>query len=191
MLAGGGEFHQVAPGIDQRNVGADAGKRHRRTFMNFDAYAIGHEAHHARRFHPRNLFQLLFALAQGNEKNVAADISAHDFHDLRVRHVLRSRHFNLIAGVDAKTPGMLSIIVERRPGGRGYGQHRQRHRQPAQTNGRLFGKGTTPDRDALLTAQEWGFLLRLQIDETSVVERLALGSLVGKRIQLFLNRGGT
>jgi hypothetical protein len=61
--------------------------------------------------------------------------------------------------------------------------------------GSLWGKGSTPDRDALLSTQKWGFLLRFQIDEPRVVERLTLGSLVlrnaGKRIQLFLYRGRT
>jgi hypothetical protein len=46
-----------------------------------------------------------------------------------------------------------------------------------------------------LSAQKWGFLLRFQIDKPCVVERLTLASLVlriaGKRIQLFLYRGGT
>jgi hypothetical protein len=54
-----------------------------------------------------------------------------------------------------------------------------------------LGKGSAPDRDSLLPAQKWGFLLRFQIDEPCVVEGLTLGSLVGKRIQLFLDRGGT
>jgi hypothetical protein len=46
-----------------------------------------------------------------------------------------------------------------------------------------------------LPTQKWGFLLRFQIDEPCVVERLAIGSLVmrnaGKRVQFFLHRGGT
>jgi hypothetical protein len=46
-----------------------------------------------------------------------------------------------------------------------------------------------------LPTQKWGFLLRFQIDEPCVVEGLTLGSLAlrnaGKRIQLFLYRGGT
>ena len=88
MLAAGSQFHQRAPGVDQRNVRADAGKGNRRALMNLDAQAIGDKAHHARRFHPRNLLQLLFALRERNEKNVAANISAHHFHDLRVRDVL-------------------------------------------------------------------------------------------------------
>jgi hypothetical protein len=45
-----------------------------------------------------------------------------------------------------------------------------------------------------LSAQKWGFLLRLQIDEPCVVEPVALGSVVlggvtGKRVQLFLDGG--
>jgi hypothetical protein len=46
-----------------------------------------------------------------------------------------------------------------------------------------------------LSAQKWRFLLRFEIDKPCVVEGLTLASLMlrnaGKRIQLFLYRGGT
>jgi hypothetical protein len=47
-----------------------------------------------------------------------------------------------------------------------------------------------------LPTQEWGFLLRFEIDEPRVVEKFPLGnpmlrSIAGKRIQFFLYRGGT
>jgi len=45
--------------------------------------------------------QLAAALAQRNKENVAADISAHHFHDLRVRDVLGAADFDLVAGIDA------------------------------------------------------------------------------------------
>jgi hypothetical protein len=57
--------------------------------------------------------------------------------------------------------------------------------------GSLFGESSAPYRDSLLPAQEWGFLLRFQVDEPCVVEDLPLGRLIGKWIQLFLDRGRT
>src|ERR1035441_8742334 len=159
--------------------------------MNLDAQAIRYESHHARRFHPRNLLQLLFALGQRNEKNVAANISAHHFQHLRVRHVLRAADLNLIAGIDSKTPRMLPVTVEAESGSSQNRKDDERQCHPLQRVGSLFGKGSAPDRYSFLSAQEWGFLLRFQIDEPCVVEGLSLGSLVGKRIQLFLDRGGT
>jgi len=55
-------------GVDQRDVRADADKGDWRALMNLDAQAIRHKAHHAGRFHPGNLLQLLLALGQRDEK---------------------------------------------------------------------------------------------------------------------------
>ena len=104
--------------------------------------------------------------------------------------------FNLIAGIDAKTPRVLPVAVEAQAGSAQNRQNDERQDNPHQPIGSLLGKRSAPDRDALLSAQKWGFLLRFQIDEPCVVEGLALGSLraeklAGKRIQLFLDRGGT
>src|SRR5258707_11899497 len=195
-LAGRTKFHQRATGVDQRNVRADASEGNRRPFMNLDAQAIRHESHDARRFHPRNLFQLQFALGKGNEKNVAADIFAHHFHDVRVRDVLSAANFDLIAGIDAKTPRALSVTVEAQAGGSENRKSKERHGDSLQPIGSLLRNGSAPDRDSLLSAQKWGFLLRFQIDEPRVVEGLTLESpmlrnIAGKRIQLFLYRAGT
>src|SRR5258707_12338486 len=164
--------------------------------MNLDAQAIRHESHDARRFHPRNLFQLQFALGKGNEKNVAADIFAHHFHDVRVRDVLSAANFDLIAGIDAKTPRALSVTVEAQAGGSENRKSKERHGDSLQPIGSLLRNGSAPGRDSLLSAQKWGFLLCFQIDEPCVVEGLALESpmlrnIAGKRIQLFLYRAGT
>src|SRR5208337_3826284 len=188
--------HQRAPGVDQRNVRADAGKSHRSALVNLDAQPIGDKTHHTRRFHPRDLFQLLFALSQRNEENVAANISAHHFHDLRVRDVVSAGDLDLIARIDAKAPGVFPVAIDGRARSAQNPQNDERQDHPHQPVGSLWGKGSAPDRDALLTSQEWGFLLLFfQIDEPCVVERLTLASLAlrnaGKRIQLFLYRGGT
>jgi hypothetical protein len=42
-----------------------------------------------------------------------------------------------------------------------------------------------------LSAEKRGFLLCFEVDKPCIVEGLSLGSLVGKRIQFFLNRGRT
>ena len=97
MFAAWAQLHQRAAGVDQRNVGADAGKSHGRAFMDLNAQAVGHKAHYARRFHPWNLLQLLSALRERNEEDIASDVSTHDFHDLRMRDVFGAGDFNLIA----------------------------------------------------------------------------------------------
>ena len=136
--------------------------------------------------------------AERNEENVAADVAAHHFHDLRVRHVLGAGDLDLIARVDAETPGVLAITVEARRRSAQNCKNDERQRDPLQAIGGLFGERSAADRDSFLPAQKWGFLLRFQIDDACVVERLALdGSLVvrmrhsRKRIQLFLDGGGT
>ena len=58
------KVHQVAAGVDEGNVRADAGKGDRRALVNLDAQAVGHETHHAGRFDPGNLLELLFAVGQ-------------------------------------------------------------------------------------------------------------------------------
>ena len=91
--------------------------------------------------------------------------------------VLGAGDFDLIAGIDAKTPGVLPVTVEARAGSSQNRKNDERQDNPHQPVGSLWGKGSAPDRDALLPAQKWGFLLRFQIDEPCVVERLTLGSL--------------
>ena len=109
--------------------------------------------------------------------------------------MLGATDFNLIAGIDAKTPRMFPVTVKPQAGGSQNCQGNERRGDPEQPAGCFLGKGRTPDRDALLPAQKWGFLLRFQVDEPCVVEGLTLGSpmlnIAGKRIQLFLYRGGT
>ncbi len=89
---------------------------------------------------------------------------------------------------------MLAVAVEAQAGNSQNRKNDERQRDPHQPISSPLG-GSAADRDALLPAQKRGFLLRFQIDKPRVVERLALGSLVlrnfvGKRIQIFLDRGG-
>ena len=112
-FAVGREFHDRAAGIDQRNARSDPRKGNRRTLMDLDTKPVGHEAHYACRLHPGNLLELKLALGERNEEDVAADIAAHHFHDLRLRYMLSARDFNLIAGIDAETPGVFAVAIER------------------------------------------------------------------------------
>ena len=84
------QLHQRSAGIDQGNSRAHAGKCDRRALVNFNLQPVGDEAHHAGRFHPGNLFELRFLLGQRDEENVASDVGAHHFHDLRLGHVLHA-----------------------------------------------------------------------------------------------------
>ena len=96
-------------GIDQRDVRTNAGKGHRRSLVNLNAQAVREQSASRSPIRPRNLLQLLLALGERDEENVAADIAAHDFHDLRVRYVFSAGDFNLIARIDAEAPGVLAV----------------------------------------------------------------------------------
>src|SRR5450631_4428427 len=63
-------------------------------------------------------------------------------------------------------------------------------RGPGQTSGCLFGDCIAADGDALLRAQEWRFLLRVQVEQARVVELFA-DRFVRVGIQLLLRDGGT
>src|ERR1700730_17713373 len=132
--------------------------------MNFNTQPIGNEAHHARRFHPWNLLQLLFALVQRNEEDVAADIAAHYFHNLGVRHVLDTGEFNLIAGINPETPRVLAVAVEAQTRCAEKRKKYECQGSPQQARGRLFRKRSAADGDALLPAQKWGFLFGFEIN---------------------------
>jgi hypothetical protein len=112
-----------------------------------------------------------------------------------VGDVLGAGDFNLIARIDAKTPRVLPVVVEACRGSSHNCKSDEGQGDPLQPVRGSLGKRSAPDRDALLSAQKWGFLLRFQIDEPCVVEGLTLGSLVlrnaGKRIQFFLYHGRT
>src|SRR5436190_2703418 len=60
---------------------------------------------------------------------------------------------------------------------------------PKQPCGSFLGKGTSTGRHALLRPQEWRFLLRVQVEQASVVKVFARRT-VGRGVQLFLD-GGT
>jgi len=50
------------------------------------------------------LLELRFLLRQRDEENVAADVGAHDVHDLGLGHVLHAGDFQVVAGLDAEAP---------------------------------------------------------------------------------------
>ena len=97
--------------VDQQDIRAHTGESHGRALVNFDFQAIGNKPHHAGRGDPGNLLQLLFAWSRGKE-DVAADVSAHDFHDLRAGHILQTGDFDVVARVDAKTPRVFAVMIK-------------------------------------------------------------------------------
>jgi len=54
---------------------------------------------------------LCFLLGQGDEENIASDIGAHDFHDLRLGDILHAADFNVVAGFHTKAPEALTVFV--------------------------------------------------------------------------------
>ena len=157
------QFHERAASIDQGDARSDARKGNRRALVDFHTQAIGHKTHHAGRFNPGNLFELKFALREWDKENVAADVAAHHFHHLRLGDMLCAGNFNLVAGVDAKTPGVFSVAIERDRNRAGNCHDENSKRNPLQSIGSLFGKRTSACRDSFLSAEEWRFLLRFEI----------------------------
>src|SRR5919197_16314 len=100
-------------------VGTDTRESHRRALLNFNFQPMGDESHDAGRLHPRNLLELRLTLGQGNEKDVATDIAAQNFHDLCASDVVGAGYFNVVAGLNAEAPGTFAIAVERRRGNAG------------------------------------------------------------------------
>lgn len=145
LFAVGYEFHYRAAGVDQRDARSEPRKGYRRALVDLHTEPVGNETHHARRFHPGDLLELNFALRQRNEEDVAADIAAHHFHDLRLGDMLGAGDFNLVAGIDAKTPGVFSVAVERCGHRTENGECDNREREPLQAMGCLFREGTAPD----------------------------------------------
>ena len=191
VLAAGSKFHQRSSGVDERDVGTDAGEGYGSAFVDLDAEAVGDKAHHAGGFDPGNLFELLLTEREGDKENVAADVAAHHVHDLGVGNVRGALNFDLIAGIDAEAPGMLSVVVESEGGGAENYENEERQGDPLQAIGSFFREGSSADGDTLLPAQEGRFLLSFEVDEPRVIESVPVGSFVGKRVEFFLNRGGT
>ena len=106
------QLHQRSASVDQRHARSHARERHRSALVNFDLQAVGNKAHHAGRFHPRNLLQLRLLLRQRNKKNVAPNVGAHHFHDLRLGHVLHARDFNVVARFHAEAPRVLAVVIQ-------------------------------------------------------------------------------
>ena len=80
-----------------------------------DFDAVGGKSHDAGRFDPGNLLKLLLPLIERNKEDVAADVAAHDFHDLGASDVAQASHFNVVAGVQPETPRVLSVVVQHAP----------------------------------------------------------------------------
>jgi len=72
--------------------------------VNFNFEPVGYEPHHTGGFDPCNLFQLGFPLGQGYEENIAADVAAHHFHNLRAAHVLQAADVDVVARFHAESP---------------------------------------------------------------------------------------
>ena len=193
------QLHQRSASIDQRHSRPDPGKCHRRALVDLDLQAVGNKSHHAGRFHPRNLLQLRLLLRQRNEKDVAPDIGAHHFHDLRLGHVLHAGDFNVVARFHAEAPRVLAIVIQPGRAESGHAHRASRHGGPQQTVCSFLRKRTSAGGDPLLPAQKRRFLVHIQVDQTRVVhlqimpaqimETLARRFSAGW-VQLFLQDGG-
>ena len=106
-----------------------------------------------------------------------------------MRHIGETSDLDVITGLQAESPGMFAIVVHRGAGnGAEHSDSDGKHR-PQEADGSFLGKWTSADRDALLRPQKWRFLLRVQVEQASVVNIFAR-RFVGRGVQLLLD-GGT
>jgi len=145
--------------------------------MNLDAQAIRHKAHHAGDSTQGICSSCCLRWASGTKKMLRPMSPPITSMIWAWATVLGAGDFDLVARIDAKAPRVLSVTVKAQAESGQNCQSDQRHADPKQAIGGLLGERSAADGNALLPAQEWGFLLRFQIAEPSVVERLALGSL--------------
>src|SRR5581483_7522716 len=116
------------------------------------AKAIGDKAHYAGRFHPGNLLQLRFSLRQGYEENVAPDVSTEDFHDLRTADVVSAGNLDVVAGIDAESPGARAVAIERRAGDSCHQQNGESNKGPLQPVESLLWECAATNGNPLLGA---------------------------------------
>src|SRR5215469_2529067 len=105
-------LHDHAVSVDQMNPPVDASKSCWSTLLNLHCDAIGQQTHHARRLNPGNLLELLLALLHWNEKDVAPNISAENFHYLSAWHLIETTDGNVVAGKHAKAPISGSVAID-------------------------------------------------------------------------------
>src|SRR5438105_914240 len=87
-----------------------------------DSNLIRQQPHHSSRMHPGHAFELAFAIVNGNEEDVPADIAAENIEHLRTGDVLRSLNCDLLTRFHAKSRRDFSIVIE--PGcGEGHREH--------------------------------------------------------------------
>src|SRR5215469_15226213 len=122
--------------------------------MHLDTQAVGQKPHHRGRFDPGNLFQLLLSLEQWDKEDVAADVAAlaKDLYDLGVADILRAGDLDVIAGIEAETPGARAVEIGGRKHPRQGSNERYAGGNLLEPVGGFLGKGAAADRNALLAA---------------------------------------
>ena len=98
----------------------------------------------------------------------AADIRAHQLHDLGARDVVQSGDLDLIAAVDPETPGVCAVAVKRQTEGAddaGSYHRKQRNLQPV---GGFLWKRAAADRNAFLPAQECRLFILFEVEEARI-----------------------
>ena len=112
LLARGRQFHQGATGVSERNTRANTGKRYRCAFLDLHLEPVRDEAHYAGGLDPRDLLKLCLALGQRNKKDVATNVTPHDFHDLGVSDAVNSDDLDVVARFNAEAPRMLAVAID-------------------------------------------------------------------------------
>ena len=146
--------------------------------------AIGQQAHDRGGLDPGNLLELLLALGERNEEDVAADVAAHHLHDLRVADVADAGDFDLVAGVEPEAPGIRAVAVGHERDPADYAGDRNHHQRDLQPVGGLARQRPAAHRNALLGAQKSRLFLGVEVEKTGVEGVVGLLASRGRRREI-------
>jgi len=109
---GRGHVEEYAVGVDQADLLHMTGKGHRLTFNDVDANLIGEQAHDGGVLDPGDGLELLAALANGNEKDIAAYVFTEDGEELGAGDFREAAGLDLACAGDAEAAVAFEIGFE-------------------------------------------------------------------------------
>src|SRR5580692_6387333 len=167
-----GQFHDHPVSVDHLDMRIDLDEGHRGSFRHDDLDAVRQQTHDSSRLHPRNLLELFLSLLKWNKEDVAIDVARHDVKDLRARNIVHAGNADVVAGVEAKAPGLRAIMLQSKPDNsddKGDGGNFQDHANAARG---IAWQGSTANGNTLLAAQKWRLGLFIQVEHALVESRL-------------------
>ncbi len=136
------EQHSVR--VNQSNLLAVPGKRHRLPLHNRQANLVGQHAHYSRVLDPGNTLKCPASLIQRHKKNVAADVFAKDGQQVGAAHLGEARSVNVAGTGDAETRIAFEKMRQHKAGRGEAAQHQERGKR--EKHAACFAGRTRPMR---------------------------------------------